>query len=592
MATFINPYAFVSFKNVEDRKTIDDLLKEKTYSGSFEYTIELKTPLIIPNTSSDKFNIDNEVSKSYGIYSYEDLTNKNKQSNEYKPVIPGSEIRGCIRSVYEALTNSCYNFNKDNDLYFSERVDAKNSYKPGVLLYNELSGKWELYEANKYKIKGYRLDDENYNSKVNINNEQFYMFEKIYGSLKEEDDKNINGKNINKIYFENISKNKGEKEGYLTIGNKGLKEHTCVSVFIKKGPSLLTITKDDRNYKRLRESIKSFVDKDLNCTYQRYLNAINECKTITIYYDENIKGNFRFSPAQIGRILYNRSLYDLVEDSKYCTDKLLCPACLMFGNINENNSITGRVRFCDVILENYNYENSKYIDLISGSPKYSNKYFYAELKPENIQKDWDNIFSIAGRKFYWHHEPNINEIKNKVSQNDNSKLKSRYYYIDNNNLNKNDIKGKIYFNDLTKKEILMLYKTISLVDDNHCHKLGHGKPFGFGSCNFTVISLKSEGLNLDEIKNEVSWDDTLTNKELEYIFDFNALSKYKAQVNYPFIEDPNEEGFKWFVENKKTNKKQLPPLIEKNGRKPSSPVLRCRESQPVNNINNYNKKWK
>ncbi len=575
--SFINPYAFVSFRSVSNRKSIKDLESENTYSGCFEYIIELKTPLIIPNTSSDEFNLDSSVSKSYGIYSYEDLANKKQQDAKYQPVIPGSEIKGCIRNVYEALTNSCFNFDKKNDMYFSERLDPKKSYKPGVLV-KESSDEWKLYAADKYK-DAYDKEIDNYT--INVDGEVYDMFEKVYV-------------NVNDTEFDDISKtNNGDEEGYLTIGNaipkkksgKGEpEENICVSVFVKKGKPLLTIKNNDDNFKRLIASIESFVDKNLNCTYQRYLDALNENKTITIYYDV-VNGNFRFSPAQVGRVLFNTSLRELVDNSNNCTDTL-CPACLLFGNINDQNSVSGRVRFSDATINNYDYSKAKYIDLISGSPKYSNKYFYAKLKSTN--DDWDNGASIKGRKFYWHHIPNIENIRKKIGNNTNSKLKSRYYYIDNN-LNGNKFNGKVYFNDLTKEEVLNLYKAISLVDDKHCHKLGHGKPFGFGSCNFTVTSLNSCELDIEEIKNNVSWTNQPTDLELEYILDFTALDKYtknKILVNYPFNNDPiNDEGFKWFASNKKMeNPQQLAPLISGSARK--SPILNGYDTNK--NINKKN----
>lgn len=573
---FINPYAFVSFKEVKERKKISDLDNVKTYSGSFEYTIELKTPLIIPNTSNDHFGSDLNVSKSYGIYSYENLENKNKQDNLYQPIIPGSEIRGCIRSVYEALTNSCYNFNKDNDLYFSERLNPNKTYKPGILLSNG-HGEWVLYAASKYTADNYNDDGKNYT--LTIDNKIFEMFEKVYTSINEN------------YMFEDLSKtNNGNEEAYLTIGNKRLQNKNCISVFIKKGKPLLTIEKNDSNYKRLIASISSFVDKNLECTYQRYIDALKENKTITIYYEAN-NSNYRFSPAQIGRVLYNSSLNDKVGISGHCIDSF-CPACLMFGNINDDKSVSSRVRFSDAHINNYNYNDSKFIDLISSSPKYSNKYFYANLKDNKL--DWDSISCIAGRKFYWHHMPNINNIIEKNKSNKNAKLKSRYYYIDNKTLHDNKFVGKVYFNDVTFDELVMLYKSISLVDDNHCHKLGHGKPFGFGSCNFTISKLNSNDLELKTIKDTVSWTTSLTDRELEYILDFNALDSYvnkNVNVCYPFNNDPlNNPGFKWFVDNKKTSYPQtLPKLINGNNR--ISPVLKGYIGDQGRNSNKFNKNF-
>ncbi len=572
---FINPYAFVRFKPVSNRKTLNDLANEKTYTGCFEYTIELKTPLIIPNTSNNNFRNENNLSNSYGIYSYEDLTDKKNQDIKYQPVISGSEIRGCIRNVFEAMTNSCYNFDKNNELYFSERLNPnpRDPYKPGILK-NSAPGEWTLYEADKYKYK----DKINQNKLIIYDKEKlvFEMFEKVYAKLDENEFKELS------------KKNNGGIESYLTIGNKSLKNHICVSVFAKTGTPLLKIIKNDDNYKHLVACIKSFQDKNLNCTYQRYLDALDNNKTITIYYNKVNKVNnnyYRFSPAQIGRVLYNSSLLDKVDSTRYCNDTL-CPACLLFGNINEQNSISSRVRFSDATIQNYIYKQNDYIDLISGTPHYSNRYFYSTSQSNQSDWDDDNI-QIAGRKFYWHHPVIFKDINDKNNGNGNKNIKSRYFYIDDKQLKDQKIKfkGKVYFNDITIDELKSLYKSISLVDDQHCHKLGHGKPFGFGSCNFEVTALYCEDITLDDIRKEVKWENTKQDCELKYVLDYDALKSYintGIKITYPFVE-PNDEGFKWFVNNKKYPQ-FLKSLVSKDN-KPINPTL-LSENGPSNNYKN------
>lgn len=81
---FVNPYNFVPSEGECDKK------KRETgiLTGKITCTIETLTPLFIPDSQNkEKF------------FHYPD---------DEKPVIPGSEIRGTIRSVFETAFKGCY----------------------------------------------------------------------------------------------------------------------------------------------------------------------------------------------------------------------------------------------------------------------------------------------------------------------------------------------------------------------------------------------------------------------------------------------------------------------------------------------------
>lgn len=123
---FVNPYNFVPLHNEKSEAPKE----ERTLSGVIEYSLLTKTPLFIPNTSSDRaFNNmleeqynknkkakkvldpkkNKDYHKSFEFYSYEDLDGRTDRTGHeiIKPIIPGSSIRGMFRSNYEILTNSC-----------------------------------------------------------------------------------------------------------------------------------------------------------------------------------------------------------------------------------------------------------------------------------------------------------------------------------------------------------------------------------------------------------------------------------------------------------------------------------------------------
>lgn len=107
MKGFVNPYNFIKFPK-KKAATYED---EDRHTGVIKYTITTKTPLFIPNSSSEcAFSQSDEVKehKSYDFFSYTELDTDKRYENEYHiPVIPGSEMRGGVRNVYETLTDSC-----------------------------------------------------------------------------------------------------------------------------------------------------------------------------------------------------------------------------------------------------------------------------------------------------------------------------------------------------------------------------------------------------------------------------------------------------------------------------------------------------
>lgn len=117
----INPYEFIKLPD-KKRKQYED---EDKHTGVIEYTIKTYTPLFIPNSSTDKaFKISDEVlqkkseeHKSYDFYSYTMLDENERYDEIYhQPVIPGSEIRGMVRNLYETLTDSCMSGLSENEI--------------------------------------------------------------------------------------------------------------------------------------------------------------------------------------------------------------------------------------------------------------------------------------------------------------------------------------------------------------------------------------------------------------------------------------------------------------------------------------------
>ncbi|MEW6417932.1 MAG: type III-E CRISPR-associated gRAMP effector Cas7-11 [Nitrospirota bacterium] len=98
---------------------------ERHLTGKIKCTLKTLTPLIIPDTeNNDAFSLRTKESKIHTSFSFFRINGKE--------MIPGSEIRGPISSVYEALTNSCFRVMEENR-YLTRRMKPKDEFYPGII---------------------------------------------------------------------------------------------------------------------------------------------------------------------------------------------------------------------------------------------------------------------------------------------------------------------------------------------------------------------------------------------------------------------------------------------------------------------------
>lgn len=119
----------------------DRLDAENLYTGRLVCVLKTKTPLIIPD--GENVQTDENNHKTY------DFFNLNGEH-----CIPGSEIKGMISSVFEALTNSCLRV-FDEKKRLSWRMAAKNldEWKPGRMI--EKDGQLFIQEMEEMRLPVY-----------------------------------------------------------------------------------------------------------------------------------------------------------------------------------------------------------------------------------------------------------------------------------------------------------------------------------------------------------------------------------------------------------------------------------------------------
>lgn len=172
--------------------------KDIGYMGYFDCSLRLLTHLFIPNTSAykiltNKDEVDNAkndskdyVVKEYDFFSYDDLSKKGPYTDELllppsNPVIPGSEIRGAVRSVYEAAFNGCMS-SVDGERDISRRVIEVK--QPGIL--RKKSGRWFLRPCKMARLRVEQEEEKRENQeKANTSNRGSMVKRTVYNTWKE-----------------------------------------------------------------------------------------------------------------------------------------------------------------------------------------------------------------------------------------------------------------------------------------------------------------------------------------------------------------------------------------------------------------------
>lgn len=609
MAKFINTYNFVPFGYVtEEQRTSREQVyrgENSLVSGWLTVKLDTRTPLIIPDGAHPRYydcenehyvtnpdeDLKNTLHKEYSFLRIPSL----KDPSVLEPVIPGSELRGMIRSVYETVTDSCVPFLLNDQERISQRVPAFGSLrKRGLLAYEPISESskerhWVLYSAyaDREKVVYDKRDKKN---PIRDKNGNFLPPNGTYVKDKGWLQYNIPVNNRNPYHIAYLNKNSvvfswdycdedGKRDQKR---NDEPYEALKASLFKKKKEN----EKPDRNEAKNANRIP--ID-NLN----RALDDAKKGKNnlVPVYYFTVKRGDetlVYLSNSSIGRIAQRRKWKDIMGDHAPCssTDRL-CPACLLFGTV-EDKGLKGHVRFTDAAMTSEPVFETHTLQIL-GQPRTSAFEFYLR-KPENATY-WNFDFygvkvrdeskeekkrkpnnknnthteyhdlgksTPRGRKMYWHHYPIASKVKK-------DRMNSTMEAVNGS------FEFKVYFDEVTEEQLQNLVWVITLGENNadstRQHKLGHARPLGYGSVKMVVtekvirhLETSDDGLNVvlekipvtGEVKHSLKGTDDIIDNLLK-MCDTTAVSTAgDVQVTYPSAERKGEKTvFEWFSQNRK-----------------------------------------
>ena len=592
---FVNPYNFVS--SDFSQKTKADLKKEK-HTGVLKCHLITKTPVAIPLEIIEETRVGeklNQTHKTYEFFNY----------GEGKYVIPGSSIRGAVRSVYEAITDSCY-VTADEEELITKR--SNSAYKAGVLI--RKGAEWKLYPATRYIFKS--NDYAKYAERKNFQRDQGCYDEICFKDLKKEisfgdmvsfdvsRDKEGKEKGYYKngylvgYYAKNIrrcSENvKANHKGYLYLGEYIYGKH-FESIFQTEDAPISIDRREVEHAKiNLEETIRLYNDPAVNRNrgnrekehsgYKDYVCA-EQNGVIPLWYqfDEKRK-KLSLSMACLGRVAYQNTMGKLLKEKMPCTErKNLCKACALFGMASSEDAVGTRIRFTDAMIDKEDIkleENGKLPkktleELASPKPSYLPFYLQKPDDGNGPINDYDSTKAeLRGRKFYWHSENKKEKPANYTERNATMEV------IENK---KKGFQFSVFYDNISETQLKELIWVLTLGENSQescrCYKIGHGKPIGLGSVKIIIDEqierTYQDGYCLKKCNIETVEDvfpNSQRKKELLRIMTMGSVKN----VRYPYVYGKGGTNavaaHQWFGKNYKLGKKSpeyyLPEIMENN----------------------------
>ncbi len=421
---FINPYNLVRTGGGVVRRPVDSTAGQPTRTGYIDCTLTNHTPLLVAENAAAEQEL-----RFFRVGG--------------KPVIPGSELRGMLRQIYEILTDGCFSVNADTP--FSVRDSLYPKRQPGILQWSSAGDCWELYEA---------FPCENGADAV------LYAWRTLHAQKRKD------------VYWR-----KGRQLS-ARVAEEDIRDyHRCLDIYVDNAQGSANAAAVQEMVERVRP-----VPGDASRLYP-------------VWYRERKQGGYSLAPTGLSRTIYRRTVADFLRaQGGYhpCdgADGLVCPACALFGMAQTALRLGSRVRVGDAAALSP-WQTGWTVLKPLQSPKVTATEFYSlrrELQQYEDVPRWsydDGNTILRGRKIYLHNPRAASDPAVYTAD-----AKGRFNRKAELLMPGATFAFKVYFNAVTDDELKALLLALTLgenrADGPHMHKLGYGKPLGLGSVKVTV----------------------------------------------------------------------------------------------------------
>ncbi|MGR5410848.1 TIGR03986 family type III CRISPR-associated RAMP protein [Vibrio sp. PNB22_8_1] len=449
-------------------------------SGVLEYTLTNHTPLCVGTEQLDQDDGSHIV--------------KFARNPESQLIIPGSSIKGMIRSTLEISTFGKFNHFDDYRLSFRDMSNAKNNYlgniikqhppQAGWLRFDVLQQVWTFTPCQCVKVSH---SDMKHQLNVSIKNDSSAVDK--YRSWP-----------LSKAVSATISEPRGKQKNCwaesLGIGNvSGNFVFTNYRV-VGRGSS------KDYEFSYFfydRENAKPYGQDVAQQAIDLFANHGEEQVEYLKHYAHPEKGIpvfalvkkgkvHSFGFAKTPRVSYKNTTKNLVDvqNRAHTDEQVFDMAELMFGTLREKGlSLKGRVTFADVVASSTSVDDlyrSELLVLNSPKPSFFPAYI-EQIVGHSGYADYDNEKPISGHKRYIAKKPNQDTLTSNVVGS-NRKVAGVLEMCKVGT----EFVGQVYFHNLKPLELGALLWSMRLESQSY-HQLGHGKPMGAGAVSI-VPSIK------------------------------------------------------------------------------------------------------
>lgn len=515
---FYNPYSFVPISNhvftldkteTEMLNKIHDVPVENGFSGVLKIDFESMTPLCVRGADGNNTNVDGQY------------------------FIPGSSIKGMIRSVFEILSLSNIKNGIANKRY-SMRDLINNAYElkkqpsqqqSGFLI--QLNGKFYIQPCKsrqcKYSDIEKQEDIKGLKQARNISDKYKLLKDRII---------EFNDGSCGTWFFSGFMNNKNH-EFWFDIPN--LSKDKFIPILEEQYDDFIFIHEkenENANWKFWKKKLKNYTSVDEIAKDGYY--GIVPCFFRTMDNGHSVRDlGFSF----LYRQPYKNKIHDMLPE--VCETEGIDLVQSLFGYVKGNKALKGRVMFGNSLITNPKFASEQ--TFILGSPKPTYYPFYLEQKNKG---KLDTYFSenaiISGSKRYLVHQKAVvgNVVKSNVTSSFRP-LEAGTKFSTN-----------VYFHNLRDYELGALLAAITFCNkQNECfHSLGYCKPFGFGKIRVNEINILSSDNNIDFTLLNKKFLDVICNrckistaewqKSVEKLF---LISSGKFDLNKS-IRYPNMQG--------------------------------------------------
>ena len=523
MPNAINPYNFVpfygnTFDEAPMRKKLSEYYSESDLqSGWLDVDLITKSQVIVPDGANyeeiDLRRSDKKVHKENSFFRHPDGI----------CAIPGSELRGMLRSVYEAASNSCFPFLLEDKKPISQRTPIYAAFKErGLLEFDGGKRVWRLYKTKKHIITTTGTAVET-------------------GVFRQG---GVDYRTADEVKFldtgDKVTLGSGNLSGYLQFNIPAVRTTRKNGEVIPAAYHVVVLEPeeleheweagDDDAYRSILSSVYDTVKNvgrrpstqgALKYALERAARGGKNLVPVYYFRVERVgKPLYYLSGAAVGRVHQKRKWPDIMGEHAPCKSlDCLCPACALFGTVRGNGA-KGRLRVTDARVQTDVKTKQHTLEILGGPRPSSFEFYLRRPKTEGdftptywnydycyeVQEKYSKLdgketdrterhsdlpaATPRGRKFYWHgNQRPDRSIKDHMNATMEAVDKGAVFRF------------RIYFDRITQAQLDELLWTITLgentKDSRFQHKLGHAKPLGYGSVKMVVTDCVKRSVSSD-----------------------------------------------------------------------------------------------